>query len=174
MEHLENRELSWLKFNKRVLEEAVCPETPALERISFSAIYQSNLDEFFMVRVGSISEDEKDEKEKKGKKKKDKNSDMTASEQLDAVFTAVRRLQPSVEICDWLLFASLRVLNHLLLDLDDADDHVLAVEIPRAEVVRVGHLLPMRLVLCHQSSSLSSLTPPLISQIMQLPSMRPT
>lgn len=97
MEHLENRELSWLKFNKRVLEEAVCPETPALERISFSAIYQSNLDEFFMVRVGSISEDEKDEKEKKGKKKKDKNSDMTASEQLDAVFTAVRRLQPSVE-----------------------------------------------------------------------------
>ena len=97
MEHLENRELSWLKFNKRVLEEAVCPETPALERISFSAIYQSNLDEFFMVRIGSISEDEKDEKEKKGKKKKDKNSDMTASEQLDAVFTAVRRLQPSVE-----------------------------------------------------------------------------
>ena len=99
MDHLENRELSWLKFNKRVLEEATCPDTPSLERISFSAIYQSNLDEFFMVRVGSISEDEKDEKEKKkkGKKKKDKNSDMTASEQLDAVFTAVRRLQPSVE-----------------------------------------------------------------------------
>jgi len=98
MEYLENRELSWLKFNKRVLEEAVCPETPVLERISFSAIYQSNLDEFFMVRVGSISEDEKDEKEKKKKKSKaDKNSGMSASEQLDAVFTAVRRLQPSVE-----------------------------------------------------------------------------
>lgn len=99
MDHLENRELSWLKFNKRVLEEATCPDTPSLERIAFSAIYQSNLDEFFMVRVGSISEDEKDEKEKKkkGKKKKDRNSDMTASEQLDAVFTAVRRLQPSVE-----------------------------------------------------------------------------
>ena len=95
MDHLENRELSWLKFNKRVLEEATCPDTPSLERIAFSAIYQSNLDEFFMVRVGSISEDEKDEKEKKkkGKKKKDRNSDMTASEQLDAVFTAVRRLQ---------------------------------------------------------------------------------
>ena len=102
MEYLENRELSWLKFNKRVLEEAVCPETPALERISFSAIYQSNLDEFFMVRVGAISEDEKDEKEKKKKKKNKKNktdinSGMTASEQLDAVFTAVRRLQPAVE-----------------------------------------------------------------------------
>ncbi len=97
MEYLENRELSWLKFNKRVLEEAVCPETPVLERISFSAIYQSNLDEFFMVRVGSISEDEKDEKEKKKKGKTDKNSGMSASEQLDAVFTAVRRMQPSVE-----------------------------------------------------------------------------
>ena len=99
MEYLENRELSWLKFNKRVLEEAACPDTPSLERISFSAIYQSNLDEFFMVRVGSISEDEKDEKEKKKNKKDktDKNSGMSASEQLDAVFTAVRRLQPSVE-----------------------------------------------------------------------------
>lgn len=97
MDYLENRELSWLKFNKRVLEEAVCPETPVLERISFSAIYQSNLDEFFMVRVGSISEDEKDEKDKKKKSKPDKNSGMSASEQLDAVFTAVRRLQPSVE-----------------------------------------------------------------------------
>ena len=99
MEYLENRELSWLKFNKCVLEEAACPDTPSLERISFSAIYQSNLDEFFMVRVGSISEDEKDEKEKKKNKKDktDKNSGMSASEQLDAVFTAVRRLQPSVE-----------------------------------------------------------------------------
>ncbi|MDO4863996.1 MAG: polyphosphate kinase 1 [Ruminococcus sp.] len=97
MYYLENRELSWLKFNKRVLEEAVCPETPVLERISFSAIYQSNLDEFFMVRVGSISEDEKDEKDKKKNSKPDKNSGMSASEQLDAVFTAVRRLQPSVE-----------------------------------------------------------------------------
>ena len=99
MEYLENRELSWLKFNKRVLEEAVEPATPALERIAFSAIYQSNLDEFFMVRVGSISEDEKDEKDKKKskKRKKDKNSGMSASEQLDSVFTAVRRLQPSVE-----------------------------------------------------------------------------
>ena len=72
MDHLENRELSWLKFNKRVLEAATCPDTPSLERIAFSAIYQSNLDEFFMVRVGSISEDErmKRRKRKRAKRKK--------------------------------------------------------------------------------------------------------
>ncbi|MBR1591591.1 MAG: polyphosphate kinase 1 [Ruminococcus sp.] len=92
MEYLENRELSWLKFNKRVLEEASDENNPLLERLSFSAIYQSNLDEFFMVRVGSITDDAKD-----GKHKKDGKSGLTPSQQLDAVFTAVRRLQPSVE-----------------------------------------------------------------------------
>jgi polyphosphate kinase len=92
MEYLENRELSWLKFNKRVLEEAVDPDTPLLERLSFSAIYQSNLDEFFMVRVGSVTDKAKDKKTKK-----DKFSGMTPSQQLDAIFTAVRRMQPSVE-----------------------------------------------------------------------------
>ena len=92
MEYLENRELSWLKFNKRVLEEAVDPDTPLLERLSFSAIYQSNLDEFFMVRVGSVTE-----KAKTKKDKPDKFSGMTPDQQLDAIFTAVRRLQPSVE-----------------------------------------------------------------------------
>ena len=92
MEYLENRELSWLKFNKRVLEEATDPDTPLLERLSFSAIYQSNLDEFFMVRVGSVTD-----KAKENNEKKDKFSGMTPSQQLDAVFTAVRRMQPSVE-----------------------------------------------------------------------------
>lgn len=92
MEYLENRELSWIKFNKRVLEEATAPETPLLERLSFSAIYQSNLDEFFMVRVGSVTD-----KAKENNSKKDKFSGMTPSQQLDAIFTAVRRLQPTVE-----------------------------------------------------------------------------
>ena len=51
-----NRELSWLKFNERVLEEAANPASAACERTTFVSIYQSNLDEFFMVRVGSLQD----------------------------------------------------------------------------------------------------------------------
>ena len=80
MEYLENRELSWLKFNKRVLEEATDINTPLLERLSFSSIYQSNLDEFFMVRVGSLSDAAKNDPDRR-----DSKTGLTPAQQLDAV-----------------------------------------------------------------------------------------
>ena len=73
-----NRELSWLKFNERVLEEAENPENPLCERLTFASIYQSNLDEFYMVRVGSLVDQmllAKDIRENK--------TNMTPEEQLD-------------------------------------------------------------------------------------------
>ena len=75
-----NRELSWLNFNVRVLEEAEDPDVPLLEQLSFSAIYQSNLDEFTEVRIGTMLERMKSEP-----KKKDSRSGMKPKEQLHAM-----------------------------------------------------------------------------------------
>ena len=82
-----NRELSWLKFNERVLEEAADETIPLCERLSFLSIFQSNLDEFFMVRVGSIHD-----MQLLSKPVRENKTNMTAGEQIDAILAAAREL----------------------------------------------------------------------------------
>lgn len=84
---LENRELSWLRFNERVLEEAEDERVPLCERLSFLSIFQSNLDEFFMVRIGSLHDQMLLDKESRENK-----TCMTPGEQIDACISRIREL----------------------------------------------------------------------------------
>lgn len=105
-----DRELSWLQFNRRVLEQAGDPTVPLLERLKFLGIYRSNLEEFFMVRVGSLTHraallpDERDEK-----------TSCTPGEQVSAILAAVAAQQPREE----------RIYRRLLEDMRDAGIDVL-------------------------------------------------
>ena len=86
-EYTQNRELSWLKFNERVLEEAADASVPLLERVKFIAIFTSNLDEFYMVRCGSLYDlsilDEEHIDNKSG---------MNAQQQLQAIYRETKKL----------------------------------------------------------------------------------
>ena len=85
---LTNRELSWLQFNERVLNEAGNPRVPLAERLTFASIYQTNMDEFFMVRVGAhMTQMQMDEEIR------DNKTNMTSKEQVDAILARVRELE---------------------------------------------------------------------------------
>ena len=88
-----NRELSWLEFNQRVLEEAGNPKNPMLERLKFLAITASNLDEFFMVRVGGLYM-----ARKAGRRRKDP-AGMTPRAQLNEIYTRSHTMMNELHDC---------------------------------------------------------------------------
>ncbi len=87
LQYTQNRELSWLKFNQRVLEEARDITVPLLERMKFVAIFTSNLDEFFMIRVGSLFDMAHTDAQAR-----DSRSGMTPGEQIEKILEAVAPL----------------------------------------------------------------------------------
>jgi polyphosphate kinase len=88
-----NRELSWLEFNDRVLQLAEDPSTPLLERVKFAAIYQDNLDEFFMVRVANLHDQVEAGLDARGA------DGLTATEQIDAIRERVIGLRSRLRDC---------------------------------------------------------------------------
>lgn len=91
--YMMNRELSWLKFNERVLNEAGNPRVPLAERLTFASIYQSNLDEFYMVRVGTLMDQMEAPEEIRENK-----TNMTSKEQVKVILDATRVLDKKKDI----------------------------------------------------------------------------
>lgn len=83
-----NRELSWLQFNERVLDEAGSARVPLAERLTFASIYQTNLDEFFMVRVGTLMV-----QMNSGEEIRENKTNMTSAEQVSAILERVKELE---------------------------------------------------------------------------------
>lgn len=116
----ENRELSWLKFNERVLDEASDKDVPLCERLSFASIFQSNMDEFFMVRVGSLHD-----QMLFSETKRESKTNMTAGEQLSHIFKAARDLTRKKDhtyrhLMDELKEYGVELLNFSDIEYDDA------------------------------------------------------
>ena len=103
---MQNRELSWLRFNERVLEEASDVDTPLLERLKFLSIFVSNLDEFFMVRCGSLYDLSLVQMSHI-----DRRTGMNPSEELDAIYDAVAELYPKKDQIELKINHELESLN---------------------------------------------------------------
>lgn len=84
--YYDNRELSWIKFNERVIEEAVDMKVPLCERMTFATIFSSNLDEFYMVRVGALYDQMLADNARENK------THMTAQEQLSEIYDRTRKM----------------------------------------------------------------------------------
>lgn len=112
--YTQNRELSWLKFNERVLDEALDEQVPLYERLKFAAIFTSNLDEFFMVRVGSLTD-----LALMNEPPIDNKSGMDPLEQLQAIFQAVRPLYAKRDLVVSTLEQNLRAQDIASLNINE-------------------------------------------------------
>lgn len=110
-----NREISWLKFNERVLEEAVDPKNPLCERLNFLNIFQSNLDEFFMVRVSTLYDERKSDV-------RENKTQMTSREQLNAVLPQVRKMLKAKDKCYHDLVRQLKLNGMEILTYEELSD----------------------------------------------------
>ena len=113
-----NREFSLIKFNERVLEEAERTDLPLGERLNFAAIYQSNMDDFFMVRVGKLVH-----KNKRTPQKEDALSGLTPKEQMKAICKTVRGIIPRRDT----------LFNELVAELDKEGFHLVEFKTLKAE-----------------------------------------
>jgi len=107
--YMDNRELSWLKFNARVLEEAEDMNVPIFERLRFLSIFRSNLDEFFMLRVGALND-----QTLLNSKKLDTKTFLSASEQLSLISERVKELIPKFDRAYKIIMQSFEKENVLI------------------------------------------------------------